>query len=132
MMRYLIDTHTFLWFSEGATQISPQSKQLIIDKSNEIFVSIASLWEISIKTAINKLSISGDYELIIEDVTENNIEILPINFAHTVIQHNLLFHHRDPFDRIIVAQAIAEGMNLISKDEIFDLYLADQSIKRIW
>jgi PIN domain nuclease of toxin-antitoxin system len=131
-MRYLIDTHTFLWFSEGATQISPQSKQLIIDKSNEIFVSIASLWEISIKTAINKLSISGDYELIIEDVTENNIEILPINFAHTVIQHNLLFHHRDPFDRIIVAQAIAEGMNLISKDEIFDLYLADQSIKRIW
>ncbi len=105
---------------------------MILDKNNEIFISIASLWEISIKTSINKLTIKSAYELIIEDVTENDMEILPINFAHTVIQNKLPFHHRDPFDRIIVSQAIAENMNLISKDAVFDTYFADKSVKRIW
>ena len=131
-MRYLIDTHTFLWFSEGATDISGVAKQLITDKNNEIYISIASLWEISIKTALNKLIITGAYDLIIEDVTENDMEILPINFAHTVIQNKLPFHHRDPFDRIIASQAIAENMDIISKDAIFDIYLADKPVNRIW
>ena len=102
-MKYLIDTHTFLWFNEGSTDLSSTAKQLIVDKNNEIYISIASLWEISIKTAINKLTITGSYELIIEDVTENDMEILPINFAHTVIQNKLPFYHRDPFDRIIIS-----------------------------
>lgn len=131
-MKYLIDTHTFLWFSEGAADISSVPKQLITDKNNEIYISIASLWEISIKTALNKLIITGAYDLIIEDVTENDMEILPINFAHTVIQNKLPFHHRDPFDRIIASQAIAENMDIISKDAIFDIYLADKLVKRIW
>ena len=131
-MKYLIDTHTFLWFNEGSADLSQTAKQLITDKNNEIFISIASLWEISIKTSLNKLTITGSYDLIIEDVTENDIEILPINFAHTVVQHKLPFHHRDPFDRIIVSQAISENMNLISKDTLLDSYLADMPIKRIW
>ena len=131
-MKYLIDTHTFLWFNEGSADLSNTAKQLIIDKNNEIFISIASLWEISIKTSLNKLTITGSYELIIEDVTENDMELLPINFAHTVIQNRLPFHHRDPFDRIIVSQAIAENMMLISKDTLFDLYLVNLPIKRIW
>jgi PIN domain nuclease of toxin-antitoxin system len=117
---------------EGSAELSNLAKQLILDKNNEIFISIASLWEISIKTSINKLTITSPYELIIEDVTENDMEILPINFAHTVIQNKLPFHHRDPFDRIIVSQAIAENMNLISKDAVFDTYFADKSVKRIW
>jgi PIN domain nuclease of toxin-antitoxin system len=131
-MKYLIDTHTFLWFNEGSNSLSNTAKQLIIDKNNEIFISIASLWEISIKTSLNKLTIVGDYALIIEDVTENDMEVLSINFVHTVIQNKLPFHHRDPFDRIIVSQAIAENMNLISNDAIFDAYLAEYSVKRIW
>ncbi len=131
-MKFLLDTHTFLWFSEGASDISASAKRIIMDKNNEIFISIASLWEISIKTALNKLDISCPYELIIEDVTENDMEILPINFAHTVTQNQLPFHHRDPFDRIIVSQAIAESMHLISKDSIFDTYLTNQLVKRIW
>ena len=105
---------------------------MITDKNNEIYISIASLWEISIKTALNKLTITGTYDLIIEDVTENDMEILPINFAHTVIQNKLPFHHRDPFDRIIASQAIAENMDIISKDAIFDIYLADKPVNRIW
>ena len=65
-------------------------------------------------------------------ITENDMEILPINFAHTVIQNKLPFHHRDPFDRIIASQAIAENMDIISKDAIFDIYLADKPVNRIW
>ena len=131
-MKYLIDTHIFLWFSAGSSELSQKAKQIIADKNNEIFISIASLWEISIKTSLGKLEIQKEYENIIDDVTGNAMEILPINFSHTVAQNKLPFHHRDPFDRIILAQAIVENMNLISKDEIFDLYLSDKSVKRIW
>lgn len=131
-MKYLIDTHTFLWFNLGSLELSQAAKQVIMDENNEIFVSIASLWEISIKTAIGKLEILGNYELIIEDITENNMNILTINFAHTVIQHQLPLYHRDPFDRIIVSQAIAEDMNLVSKDMVFDTYLTDKAVKRVW
>ena len=102
-MKYLIDTHIFLWFSSGSSELSQKTKEIILDKNNEIFISIASLWEISIKTATGKLEIRGDYENVIDDVTGNDMEILPINFAHTVAQNKLLFHHRDPFDRIIIA-----------------------------
>ncbi len=131
-MKYLIDTHIFLWFTSGSSELSQKTKEIILDKNNEILISIASLWEISIKTAMGKLEIRGDYEKVIDDVTGNAMDILPINFAHTVAQNKLPFYHRDPFDRIIIAQAITEKLNLISKDETFDLYLSDKPIKRIW
>ncbi|MBS1537169.1 MAG: type II toxin-antitoxin system VapC family toxin [Bacteroidetes bacterium] len=131
-MKYLIDTHTFLWFSAGNSEISSIAKQLIADRNNEIYVSIISLWEISIKTAIGKLEISGGYEQVIEDLTENEMEILSVNFAHTVIQNKLPMFHRDPFDRMLASQAIVENMSLISKDEIFDSYFSDKLIKRLW
>ncbi len=131
-MRYLLDTHTFLWFNEGSSELSKEAKEIILNSDNEIFISIASLWEISIKTAIGKLEIKGDYELILEDVVENNITILPINFAHTVSQNKLEFYHRDPFDRIIAAQSIVEKIDLISRDKIFDDYFSTFSCKRIW
>jgi PIN domain nuclease of toxin-antitoxin system len=131
-MKYLLDTHTFLWFNEGSSELSKEAKEIILNSDNELFISIASLWEISIKTAIGKLEIKGDYELILEDVVENNITILPINFAHTVVQNKLEFHHRDPFDRIITAQSIVEKIDLISRDKIFDDYFTDFPCKRIW
>ena len=131
-MKYLVDTHTFLWFTEGSIELSQNAKNLISDKNNQVFLSIGSLWEISIKTAIGKLEVFADYELIIDDVTGNDIEILPINFAHTVIQNKLPFYHRDPFDRIIASQAIVENIDLISIDSIFDNYFQDKEVKRIW
>lgn len=70
-MRYLLDTHTFLWFSSGSLELSAKARQIIAHKDNTIFLSIASLWEISIKTALGKLEIGGAYELIINDLTEN-------------------------------------------------------------
>ena len=131
-MKYIIDTHTFLWFTEGSIELSQNAKSLISDKNNQIFLSIGSLWEISIKTAIGKLEVFAEYELIIDDVTGNDIEILPINFVHTVIQNKLPFHHRDPFDRMIASQAIVENIDLISIDSIFDNHFEGQTVRRIW
>jgi len=131
-MKVLIDTHTFLWFVAGSMELSETAKKLIKNKHNSVYISIASLWEISIKTAIGKLQITDGYETVINDVIENDISIVPINFAHTVMQNKLPFHHRDPFDRIIVSQAIVENMNLISRDGAFDAYLENIEVKRIW
>lgn len=132
-MQFLIDTHAFLWFVSNSKELSQTAKTIIEDGQNEIFISIASLWEISIKTALGKLSIKGNYDSVIDDLNDNSIQILPINFAHTVEQNRLPFHHhRDPFDRIIIAQAIVENIDFISADNVFDDYLKGKSIKRIW
>lgn len=131
-MKFIIDTHTFLWFVAGSLELSETARELIKNDNNDIFISIASLWEISIKTAIGKLQILGSYDTVINDVVDNEIEILPINFAHTVMQNKLPFHHRYPFDRIIVSQAIVEHKSLISCDKIFDVYLKEKLVRRIW
>ena len=131
-MQYLIDTHVFLWFVSQSKELSPTAGTLIEDGQNEVFISIASLWEISIKTAIGKLAINGKYETVIDDVNDNSIEILPVNFAHTVEQNRLPFHHRDPFERIIVSQSIIKNMNFVSADAIFDDYLKGKSVERVW
>jgi PIN domain nuclease of toxin-antitoxin system len=78
------------------------------------------------------LQINGTYESVIDDLNDNLIEILPLTFAHTVENNRLLFHHRDPFDRIIVSQAIVENIDFISADVAFDNYFVGQTIKRIW
>jgi len=131
-MQLLIDAHVFLWFVSNSKELSQTAKDLIEDSESEIFISIAALWEISIKTALGKLEINGTYESIADDLAENFIEILPINFAHTIKQIHLPFYHRDPFDRIIISQAIVENMNFISADNIFDEYFKDGLVKRYW
>lgn len=88
-MKYLIDSHTFLWFISGSSKLSATAKQSISNSNNEIVLSIASLWEISIKTSLNKLEISGSYESVIQDVINFNLEILSINFLHTLYQSKL-------------------------------------------
>lgn len=130
-MKYLIDTHIFIWFVENSNKLSRAAKSIIEDKDNEIYISIASLWEISIKTAIGKLQIKGTFDSIEDDLKDNAIEILPITFAHTLENNQLPFHHRDPFDRIIVSQAIVENLDFISSDDVFDEYLKGKSVKRI-
>ncbi len=132
MTKFLLDTHTFLWFVSGASELSNTARNLIENDHHEIYLSTASLWKISIKVAIGKLQIRGPYETVIDDLTDNEISLLPLNFSHTVCQTKLPFHHRDPFDRILVSQAIVETLDFISGDQIFDLYLAEQSVTRIW
>ncbi len=131
-MKYVIDTHVFIWFVENSPNLPQSVKDLIEDENSDIFISIASLWEISIKTSIGKLPMTRKFVELIDVLNDNLIEILPINFAHTLENNQLPFHHRDPFDRIIVAQAIVENIDFISADGVFDDYLKGKSNRRIW
>lgn len=131
-MKYLIDTHVFIWFVENSSNLPQSIKDLIEDETSDIFISIASLWEISIKTSIGKLPMTKKFAELNDVVSDNLMEILPVNFAHTVENNLLPFYHRDPFDRIIIAQAIVENLDFISADAVFDNYLTGKSVKRIW
>lgn len=121
-MSYLLDTHTFIWFINGDTSLPNKVVSEIRDLKNQCFISIASIWEIAIKSKLNKLELFSDFDKIIEFLDENQIEVLPIGFNHILTLNNLEFHHRDPFDRILIAQAITEELILLSKDKNFTFY----------
>lgn len=128
-MNLLLDTHTLIWYLEGNQELSQTCQNLIEERSNTNFVSIASFWEIAIKLSIGgKLELSKPFEQLNQLVWENNITVLPIRFDHTSIVKSLPFHHKDPFDRIIIAQAIVDDMPILSRDGYFDAY----PIRRLW
>jgi len=93
---------------------------------------MASLWEIAIKTSLRKLSMSLPYGSVCDDLTRLRIELLPIKFEHAASVSKLPFHHKDPFDRMIVSQAVCENLDLLSCDDKFDKYLSASSQKRLW
>jgi PIN domain nuclease of toxin-antitoxin system len=128
MKKYLLDTHTLIWFLEGDSQISPLAKSLVLDIDNQLFVSMASLWEMAIKTSIGKLTLTQPLEEIIKRLPLEFMELLPIEVPHVLAIQNLPFHHKDPFDRILIAQTITENIEIISIETIFDQY----GIKRVW
>lgn len=121
-MNLLLDTHVFLWFITGDNQLPEKIVNQIVDTKNNCFVSIASIWEIVIKLSIDKLEIEGGFKTIENFLDNNDIEILPVNFRHTKKLLALPRYHNDPFDRMIISQAIAEKMTLISKDRFFNEY----------
>jgi PIN domain nuclease of toxin-antitoxin system len=122
-MKLLLDTHSFLWFVNGDSALSQPARLAIESVNNQRFLSIASVWEIAIKVSIGKLKLAQPFQTFIEETTHpNDIAILNIELAHTVEVTTLPFHHRDPFDRLLAAQALVEGMTLVSKDTIFDMY----------
>jgi PIN domain nuclease of toxin-antitoxin system len=102
-MRLLLDTHAFLWFLGDAPELSTQARGLIEDDTNEVLLSVASLWEMAIKISLQKLTLSGPLgQFIPEQLALNSIGLLPITLAHTVAVATLPFHHRDPFDRLLI------------------------------
>ena len=127
-MNLLLDTHTYIWFSANKPELSGIVRKMVEDSQNNSYISIASLWEMSIKISLCKLSIDKDFKEVIKDLTESGIEILPISFEHVLKSSTLPFHHRDPFDRIIIAQSMCEAMKLLSADTIFD----DYTNERVW
>ncbi|MBC7447867.1 MAG: type II toxin-antitoxin system VapC family toxin [Hymenobacteraceae bacterium] len=124
-MGLLIDTQVLIWELMGSPQQSRTVRQLLEDEQQVLHISMASLWEISIKTSLGKLSINPAYPDLLPQLRNYRLEILPISFAHTVAQHRLPWHHRDPFDRLLAAQAITEGLDLVSSDVIFDAYFTE-------
>ncbi|MDM8568508.1 type II toxin-antitoxin system VapC family toxin [Thiotrichales bacterium HSG1] len=128
-MRLLLDTHAFLWFINGDKKLSQQSRLLIQETDNEILISVATLWEIAIKTSQKKLELSQPFDILIpRELANNKFTQLPIVVNHLIQLGNLPFHHRDPFDRILIAQSQFEQVPLISRDSEFDNY----ELERIW
>src|SRR5258707_15776650 len=128
-MRLLLDTHTFLWFFVGDSSLSATARSLIEDEFNERYLSVASLWEIAIKVSIGKLTLSAPFdEIFPHHLTNNAIDLLGITLSHTSVITTLPFHHRDPFDRLLIAQAMTDQMEIVSGDGAFD----DYSVTRLW
>lgn len=121
-MRILVDTHIILWYLEGDQSLSKPRRQRIVDANNDIFVSIASLWEISVKISIGKLKISRPFSDVLLQLSSQNIAILPIMPGHVLQLTTLPLHHRDPFDRMIIAQSQVEFLSVMSHDPIFGSY----------
>ncbi len=128
-MRYLLDTHALLWLITENPKLTKKVKQIYFDGENEIFLSMGSIWELAIKSSLEKISLEQSLEAFIsEHVTGNNIEILEIKRPHVLRVEQLPFHHRDPFDRLIISQALEDNLLILGTDKTFDLY----GIKRIW
>jgi PIN domain nuclease of toxin-antitoxin system len=122
-MNLLLDTHVFLWFVNDHPKLSNHLKDLIEDDDNVSYLSMASLWEMSIKFNLGKLTLEPDYEEFVErEVITSSIKLLKIELEHLKINAALPFHHRDPFDRLIIAQAVVENLPIISVDSAFDKY----------
>jgi len=128
-MRLLLDTHALLWMLDPEGGLSPRARKAITTEGNEVYVSAASLWEASIKVSIGKLKLHGSLQ---EDVAAHLqaefLTWLPIELRHIRRVATLPFHHRDPFDRMLVAQALEDGLTLLSADAALDAY----SASRVW
>lgn len=128
-MKLLLDTHVLIWSVGEPKKLSDNVRTLLIDTNNSWLVSIASIWELQIKYQLGKLNLHLSLPKLIETQKQvNNLKILPIELEHIYALDGLQNHHRDPFDRILIAQSIFEKIPLLSVDTVFDLY----PIQRIW
>ena len=128
-MKILLDTQAFLWISMDAPQLSNKAKKIFLDDKNEFLLSLASIWEITIKTSIKKLALTKSVkQFILGQFEQMPITQLNISFRHVVYLETLPFYHRDPFDRLLISQSLEDKLPVLSSDKIFDKY----GIKRVW
>lgn len=128
-MKLLLDTHALLWFALNDPQLSARAMSLVIDPVNEKLVSPASYWEIAIKISIRKYALSKRYEdFMHEAIDQNGFGYLHVLTKHTAVLTTLPFHHKDPFDRLMVAQALVENIAIVSNDAALDAY----GVMRLW
>lgn len=128
-MILLLDTHAFLWFCQGDPALSAAATTLIEDAANRKLLSIASCWEIAIKAGLGKLKLGEPSATYIPTaLSRTGMELLPISLGHATRVEALPLHHRDPFDRLLIAQALVEAISIVSADVAFDLY----GVRRLW
>ena len=128
-MRLLLDTHTLYWYIEGDLKLSRTAQEWIQDAANDVFVSPASYWEIAIKVSLDKWTLNRPYREFVDLATLTyGFPILHIQPTHTAGLIGLPSHHGDPFDRLLVAQALAEGLSIVSIDDKLDPY----GVTRLW
>jgi PIN domain nuclease of toxin-antitoxin system len=122
MKKYLLDTHALLWFLEGNERLSSKVNQLLLYQPQDYFLSVASLWEITIKVSLNKLQMKHSLTELEKLLFQNGVSLLPINFLHLKELVQLPFHHKAPFDRLIISQAKTENLTIVSIDGFFSDY----------
>lgn len=127
-MEYLLDTHSLLWFINGDRELSDTAKSYIENPDTTKYVSVASFWEIAVKVSIKKLDLDMPFTELKEHVSKNGFTILPITFEHTSNLVKLDFHHKDPFDRLLISQALTDQLTIISRDSNFRKY----TVNLIW
>ena len=128
-MTYLLDTHAIIWFMKGDSMLSQKAKEIILTDHNNCYISMVSFWEMAIKLNINKLDLGLPFEEVENWTVENGLyKILPIDLSHVITLSQLPFHHRDPFDRTLIAQALSEDLTIITKEQLFEEY----GVKRLW
>lgn len=128
-MRVLVDTHVFLWWVEGDRALPAKARAVLANPENECLISMVSAWELAIKTGLGKLELALPVKrYIVENVAANGFRMLAIEIAHVGRVETLARHHGDPFDRLLIAQALEENIALVTADPIFRNY----GVKRIW
>ena len=128
-MKLLLDTHAFIWLDSNPSRLSKQVRLLLQDSNNTLLLSVVSIWEMQIKTQMGKLQLSLSLAEVVETQQQANmIEILPVSLSHVLALDHLPFHHKDPFDRLLIAQANIENAALVSQDTI----LASYPVQLIW
>ncbi len=129
MTGLLLDTHVFLWFAAGSPRLSSDARELIEDARREVWLSIASIWEMGIKVGLGRLELGGPMgEFVDAQLALSAIKLLEIRPQHVYALTELPYHHRDPFDRLLAAQCIVEKLDLVSADEVFEEY----GVQRVW
>ena len=129
MTRFLLDSHTLIWAVDAPAKVAPKAILSMRSPTVERFISTATIWEMAIKFGKGTLPLSLPYRQWIDRaIADLNLDVLPITLDHAEFQTTLPFHHRDPFDRLLAAQSLVEGIPLISGDAIFDAY----GVSRIW
>jgi PIN domain nuclease of toxin-antitoxin system len=127
-MKLLIDTHALIWFAEADSRLSSNAKKAIELSENSKAISMATLWEMAIKMGLGKLHLSRPLSVIIPEIEANGFDLLPIKTEHVLQIEVLPYFHRDPFDRMLIGQALAEDMVLVSNEDVFDQY----GVNRLW
>ena len=127
-MQLLLDTHAVIWFINANSRLPQHIRELLDDDSNDVYVSIISPWEISIKSRQGKLDLYRSLDEFVRLLQDNGFRFLPVQLNHVYCLDTLEPHHKDPFDRMLIAQAITEDFTIVGCDEVFDLY----GVRRLW
>ena len=127
-MKLLLDTHTVVWFINCNPRLPRHIREMLDDEFNSVYVSVVSLWEISIKFRLGKLELNGSLANVVSLLRSRGFQFLKVDLDHVFRLDALAAHHRDPFDRMLIAQALAEDFALVSCDDVFDFY----EVRRLW
>ncbi len=131
-MRLLLDTNALIWFANEDDKLSKVAIKAIENPQNKKIVSVACIWEMAIKKNLGKLELKFDLKDLQNILISNRFELFDIKIQHALFVEHLTLFHRDPFDRIIISQALTEKINVVGIDEIFDQYFENTGIERIW